>query len=75
MRRFLLTRTTGAAGFLAEGVAFSDGTVALRSMAAPRYLAFHPSIDAAIAVSGDAHLRWIDPPVITPKPREARHRA
>ena len=68
MRRFVLYRREDVSGisgtgFVAEGVRFSDGAVALRWLRAPHTISVYPSVDALLAVHGHrgrTELRWVD---------------
>jgi hypothetical protein len=68
MRRFLLDRLedvsgTSGTGFVAEGVVFTDGTVALRWTVELQSTALYSSVDDLLAIhghSGSTRLQWVD---------------
>jgi hypothetical protein len=68
MRRFLLDRFEDASGvsgtgFVAEGVVFTDGTVALRWTVELQSTALYDSVDDLLAIhghDGSTHVQWVD---------------
>lgn len=81
MRPFQLVRRedlsgVSGTGLVAEGVAFSDGTVALRWLTGEhRSTGLHSSIRAVLAVHGHegrTQIRWLDEPRRDPPERPPR---